>query len=59
MDNKGNFKPGTRFIGNINKIEMEVVDIRGNHVMIRDTKTGMLFVHGLRMLEKCDVTILE
>jgi len=59
MDNKGKFKAGTRFKGNVSGAEMEVVEIRGNYVLIRDLKTGMLHVHGMRMLEKCDVTILE
>lgn len=58
-DNKGKFKAGTRFIGNVSKIEQEVVEIRGKYVLIRDVKTGMLHVHGLQMLEHCDVTILE
>ena len=59
MENKAKFKPGTRFVGNVSKIEMEVVEIRGDFVLIRDTKTGMKHVHGLQMIEHCDVTILE
>lgn len=59
MDNKGKFKPGTRFKGNVNGAEMAVVEIRGKYVMIKDLKTGLVQVHSLQMLEHCNVTILE
>ena len=65
VDNAGMFKPGTRFRGNVNGAEMEVVKIEKSNkdfcesktAIIRDIKTGNCFPYGLRALEKCDVTI--
>ena len=67
MDNKGKFKIGTQFIGNVNGVKMEVVKTenpwwvrnRDTMVTIKDLGTGKTFLCGLRTLEKCDVTILE
>jgi hypothetical protein len=59
MDNKGKFKAGTRFRGNVNGAEMEVVKIENKNATIRDLKTGNIFSYGLQALEHCDVTILE
>lgn len=65
MDNKGKFKPGTRFRGNVNSAEMEVVKIqsgrdgRNSLVVIKDIRTGNIINYGLNALEKCDVTITE
>jgi hypothetical protein len=73
MDNAGKFNVGTKFIGNVNKAKMEVVKIenkqygtasgrlRTEHTkaVIKDLKTGRTFAHGLQMLERCDVTIIE
>lgn len=56
MDNTGKFKPGTRFIGNVNGVEMEVVQIQNTMVVIKDLK-GNIFNYGLKALEHCDVTI--
>ena len=59
MDNTGKFKPGTRFRGNVNGAEMEVVRIENRNAIIKDLKTGNVFSYGLRALEKCYVTILD
>ena len=59
MVNKGKFKVGTRFRGNVNGAEMEVDEIRGIYVMIRDVRTGLLHVTTLKTLERCAVTILD
>lgn len=59
MDNKGKFKPGTRFRGNGNGALFKVVKIEGHIVTLKDLKTGYISTYGLRALEKCDVTILE
>lgn len=65
MDNKGKFKPGTCFRGNVNGAEMEVVKFqsgRDGHTttaVIKDIRTGNVFGYGLRALEKCYVTILD
>ena len=66
MDNKGKFKIGTQFIGNVNGVKMEVVKTetpwwareRESTVTIKDLSTGKTFLCGLRALERCDVTIL-
>lgn len=59
MDNMGKLKPGTRFRGNVNGAEMEVVDIWCKYVKVKDLKTGICYVHTLQMLERCDVMILD
>lgn len=59
MENKGKFKPGTRFVGNVSGAVMEVLEIRGDFVLILDVARGTKHVHGLKMLEHCNVTILD
>ena len=59
MDNKGKFRVGTRFVGNVNKVPMEVVRIEGKNVIIKNLLNGQTFICGLRTLEKCYVTISE
>ena len=59
MDNKGKFKPGTKFEGNVNGSLFEVVKVEKHNVTLKNLHTGELFTYGLRALEKCDVTILE
>lgn len=59
MDNKGKFKPGTRFQGNVSGALFEVVDIQQQNAIIKHYPTGEKITYGLRALEKCDVTILE
>lgn len=66
MDNAGKFKVGTRFRGNVNGVEMEVVKIEqssksanSKNAIIQETKTGKRSIYGLRALEKCDVSILK
>lgn len=59
MDNKGKFKPGTRFRGNVNGALFEVVKIEGHIATLKHYPTGETITYGLRALEKCDVTILE
>lgn len=64
MDNKGRFKEGIQFEGNVNCARCEVVKItqgRDNKTacaVIKDLKTGRQFTYGLHALERCDVTIL-
>ena len=57
METDNNFYPGTRFRGNVNGAEMEVVRIEGGIAVIKDLKTGREFMHGLRALEHSDVEI--
>ena len=59
MDNKGKFKPGTRFLGNVSGVPFEVVKVENHNVTIKNLHSGDIFTYGLRALEKCDVTILE
>lgn len=59
MDNKGKFKPGTKFRGNVNGAMFEVVKIEGKIATLKHFPTGETITYGLRALEKCDVTILE
>lgn len=59
MDNKGKFKPGTKFRGNVNGAMFEVVKIENEIASIKHYPTGETITYGLRALEKCDVTILE
>ena len=74
MNNAGNFKVGTQFVGNVNKAKMEIVKIEreclgtesgrlreasSETVTIKDLKTGRKFTYGLKALEMCDVTIFE
>lgn len=58
MDNKGKFKPGTRFRG-VSGAMFEVVKIEGHIATLKHFPTGETITYGLRALEKCDVTILE
>lgn len=74
MNNKGRFRPGTRFVGDVNNKAMTVVkiQIKDGHLrsggklswhrdfvaVIRDDKTGRLFTYGLGALEHCAVTII-
>lgn len=56
--NTGKFHPGTRFRGNVNNAELEVVRIEnGNTAIIKDLKTGRTYAYGLRALELCDFEI--
>lgn len=59
MDNKGKFKPGTKFRGIINGDLFEVVKIEGKIATLKHCPTGETINYGLRALEKCDVTIVE
>lgn len=73
MDNKGRFKVGTQFIGNVNKVPMEVVKIEdrlagtsdeGRYpdskvATIKNLLDGRTFRYGLRALEKCNVAIVN
>ena len=59
MDNKGKFKPGTKFQGNYNGEMFEVVKVEKRNVTLKSLRTGYVFTYGLRALEKCHVTILE
>lgn len=63
--NKGKFKVGTRFVGNVNGAEFVVVDIQKptrngfKVVIVKEVKHGELFTIGLGALEYMLVTILE
>ena len=56
-ENTGKFQPGTRFRGNVNGAEMEVVKIEDNNATIKDLKTGRVFIYGLQALEHCDLEV--
>lgn len=60
---KTDFKPGTRFRGNVNGALFEVVKVEkhksGQSVTLKEIKTGNLYTYGLKALEHCDITILE
>ncbi len=62
---KRKLEPGTVFVGNVNNVVMELVEIqksstRQGHetAVIRETETGKLFTYGLDALERCNITIL-
>lgn len=67
-------KQGTRFLGNVNGAEMEIVKIESKEcgvarddsvhkfpvsVTLRDCKSGHTHTCGLEALRRCDITILE
>ena len=56
-ENVGKFHPRTRFRGNVNGAEMEVVRIEDKNTLIKDLQTGRVFVYGLQDLEHCDVEV--
>ena len=56
-ENIGKFHPGTRFRGNVNGAEMEVVGIEDKNAVIKDLQTGRVFSYGLQALEHCDVEV--
>lgn len=55
--NTGKFHPGTRFRGNVNGKEMEVVRIEGQNAIIKDLQSGRESIYGLKALEHCDVEV--
>jgi len=59
MSNKGRFTVETTFIGNINKVKMEVVKIEKGSCLIKDLRNGRSFSYGLQALEHCNVTIIN
>ena len=56
-ENTGKFHPGTRFRGNVNGAEMEVVRIEDKNAIIKDLQTGRTFTYGVQALEKCDLEV--
>ena len=56
-ENAGKFHPRTRFRGNVNGAEMEVVRIEDKNAIIKDLQTGKVFSYGLKALEHCDVEV--
>lgn len=57
-ENIGKFHPGTRFRGNVNGAEFEIVRIESNNTaIIKCLKTGQIIHYGLQALEHCDVEI--
>lgn len=67
MNNVGQFKAGTIFVGNVNHVKMKVLEIQKSNTygcyketaLIKDLMTGRIFTYGLMALERCNVTILE
>lgn len=69
--NKQRFEVGTRFVGNVNYVPMEVIGIHdpwkgcqyegvfkpAPRAVIKNLVTGNTFSYGLSALEHCDVTI--
>lgn len=54
------FKVGTKMIGNVNKVIMEVVKIENNKLaVIRSMNSEKLFTYGLEALTRCNVTIIS
>ena len=58
-ENAGKFHRGTRFRGNVNGAEMEVVKIEDKNASIKDLQTGRVFTYGLQALEHCDVEVQD
>jgi hypothetical protein len=70
---KQRFEVGTRFVGNVNYVPMEVIGIHdpwkgcqyegvfkpAPRAVIRNLLTGNTSTYGLSALEHCDVTILD
>lgn len=56
-ENVGKFHRGTKFRGNVNGAEMEIVRIEGGNAIIKDLKTGRVFNYGLKALEHCDLEV--
>lgn len=56
-ENAGKFHPGTRFRGNVNGAEMEVVRIEDKNAIIKVLQTGRVFSYGLQALERCDLEV--
>lgn len=57
-ENAGKFHPGTRFRGNVNGKEMEVIRIEGTNAIIRDLQTGKVSCYGLHAMERCDLEVI-
>lgn len=57
MDIK-DLKVGTKFRGNVNGVEMEIIKIQNTNAVIKDEK-GHTFTYGLGALSRCDITILN
>ena len=55
--NAGKFHPGTRFRGNVNGKEMEVIRIEGKNAVIKDLQTGRISSYGVQALERCDLEV--
>ena len=58
-ENDGKFHRGTRFRGNVNGAEMEVVKIEDKNASIKDLQTGRVLTYGLQALEHCDVEVQD
>lgn len=65
MDLRGKLKTGTVFIGNVNHIKMEIVEIQCSNLkgccqqtaLVKECATGRIFSYGLQALERCNLTI--
>lgn len=55
--NAGKFHSGTRFRGNVNGKEMEVIRIEGKNAVIKDLQTGRVSSYGVQALERCDLEV--
>lgn len=60
MYNTSDFKVGTKFIGNVNNVEMEVIKIENNKLaVIKSVNSTKLFTYGLDALTRCNITIIN
>ncbi len=50
---------GTKFKGNVNGAEMEIVKIENGNAVIKDLRTGGLLSYGLQALRRCDIEIKD
>lgn len=71
-DKNGQFLVGTKFVGNVNNVQMQIIAIKSPwegcqyegvlkpspRAYIRNLETGKISRYGLRALEHCDVTII-
>ena len=48
-------KPGTRFTGLVNGARFEVEKIAGNNAIVRDLKTGKVWVYSVEALKRLQV----
>lgn len=52
------FKVGTKFQGNVNKANLQVIAIKDDIVTVQDLRTKKIFTYGFEALKHCDLIIL-